>query len=122
MINRLLIENDDARITTAVTSVSQLNTQQWHDGNFYIGGADNAYTTVKPSLTHRRLLQMTGGADKLIPSNGGASGIAGKNGKLQFNIWSDSIYYYAKAYGYTGSKLTPNTDTANEQHVSYLDR
>ena len=60
LVNRILIESDDTRIATAVTTVSQLNGKQYRDGKFYIGGKDNTYTTVKPTLTNRKLLQITG--------------------------------------------------------------
>jgi len=123
LTNRILIENDDARIVAAITDVSQLNTHQYHDGNFYIGGSDNSYTTVKSSLTKRKLLQLTGARDNVIPAAGGESPrIPAKTGKLKFLAWEESIYLFAKAYGFTGARDTATDDSTGKiQRVSYPD-
>ena len=53
LVNRIMIENDDARITHSITVSSQLNAYQYRDGNFYVGGEDNTYTEIKRRLTRR---------------------------------------------------------------------
>ena len=117
LTNRILIENDDRRITHAVTDVSQLNTHQYKAGGFMVGGPSNTYTTQKPNLTKRLLLQLTGAQDTLIPAQGGESGIEG----LSFVPWADSAYYYASAYGFTGAKKTPKGSTDGlASMVTYL--
>lgn len=115
LVNRILIENDDARIMTAVTTVSQLNGKQYRDGKFYIGGSDNVYTTVKQKLTKRRLLQITGAEDTLIPATAKMAGIPGLGVMVS---WDDSAFVYARAYGFSGAKASVR-DSADKQSVSY---
>lgn len=124
LTNRILIENDDARITHAITDGSQLNTFQYrpnNNGAFYVGGPSNAYTTVKASLKSRRVLQMVGGDDKLIPAAGGQSGIGdGDGGKLQMVPWEDSALAYAVSFGASGGKASLSPDSADQAKASYL--
>lgn len=121
LTNRIAIENDDARITTLITCVSQLNTLQYRSGSFYVGGAGNAYTTAKASLTSRALLQVTGGADALIPAAGGAGGISDgtAGGKLSFVEWQQSLLAYATAFGYSGGLAALSVDDAAQAKASY---
>ena len=112
MTNRILIENDDARITHAVTDVSQLNSFQYQatppPGGLFIGGANNDYATRKTTFTKRYVLQCTGALDAVIPAFGGPSQIDGKNGqKVAYPTWNTSAYAYAQAYGYTGAAVAP---------------
>lgn len=121
LTNRILIENDDPRITHGITDCSQLNTFQYRSSNFYIGGPNNDYNTVKAKLTSRRVLQIVGGGDKVIPAGGGASTIPdGDGGKLQMVQWEESALAYAKAFGYTGSKAVLSPDSADQATASYL--
>ena len=110
--HRILIENDDARITTAIMDSCQLNTLQYQStavlcelalcGSFYFGGPSNAYATRKPDLTPRRVLQIVGGQDPTIPANGGESLISdGLGGYLMMIDWEDSALAYASAYGWS---------------------
>ena len=118
LTNRILIENDDSRITAGITDGSQLNTFQYHSTNFYKGGDSNAYTTVKPTLKNRRLLQLVGELDTLVPAAGGASEIPdGSGGTLIFVPWRDSAYYYAQAYGYTGSTASLDPAMAKAEYL-----
>ena len=59
LVNRILIEVDDPRIRAAVTDSSQLNTRQYHNGHFYLGGPQNGYSTIKPRLSPTMVLQIT---------------------------------------------------------------
>ena len=104
LTNRILVECDDPRIQRAVTEVSQLNTHQFFEGSFYIGGPTNAYTEVKKQLHPRAVLSMVGMDDHLIPAMGGASniGIRGRDW-LRFNSWRESAFAFARAFGYSGS-------------------
>ena len=101
LTNRILIENSDARITHCATDGSQLNTHQYHDGSFYIGGTTNTYTTAKTSLTSRNVLQMVGGQDSVIPASGGQTviGDGTASGKLVSVEWQASAYAFALAMG-----------------------
>ena len=124
LANRILIENDDPRITTAITDGSQLITLQYRpsqNGSFYVGGPNNAYTTVKTSLTSRRVLQIVGAQDGLFPAAGGLSGISdGEGGFLTTVNWEDSALAFAAAYGYSGAKAALSPDDASMAKVSYL--
>ena len=55
----------------------------------------------------RNIFSMQGAQDTIIPSNGGRGAIPG------FSLVSDtdSIYAYAKAFGYTGAQL-PSTEVS----------
>lgn len=119
LVNRILIESDNPKITTAITRGSQLAVDFWHDGSFHIGGNNNAYNTPKARLTKRRILQLVGALDHVIPPNGGPSRIAGKSGMLTFLSWEESIYRFAKANGHSGSMARPE-HTGARAHVSYL--
>jgi len=101
LVNRILIESTDARIVRGVTSVSQLNQMQYHDGNFYVGGNDNSYTQVQPSLLRREILALQGAQDHIIPVCACKSSIG-----FWMNSDADSIYAYAVAYGYNGAQVT----------------
>jgi len=115
LTNRILIESTDARIVRAVTHVSQLNQRQYHDGKFYIGGKDNSYTQVQPSLLRREILVALGAKDHIIP-------VCACESKIGFwmNSDADSIYAYAVAYGYSGPQVTAS-DHGTYLSWSYLD-
>ena len=51
-------------------------------------GADNAYTTVKPTLTRRHILALVGGRDPICPAAGGVGRIFG----ISFVHWEYSAY------------------------------
>ena len=125
MTNRLLIENRDPRIVQAITICSQLNTMQYRDDTFYVRGSDNAYAPARVSLARRNLLNIVGGADDLVPAQGGASSKLGdgKGGKLAFVDWQNATLAYARAYGHVGPRAVPSPvgDDANVSKVSYLD-
>lgn len=117
LVNRILIESENPMITAAVTCSSQLNEQQWHDGQFYVGGQDNLYAIPKHTLTKRRVLQLTGGKDYFVPSSGGVSNIPSK---LTFLSWMESAYRLAQAYGYYGAQSEFLPQDNKLAHVSYL--
>ena len=120
--NRILIENDDPRITHILTDSSQLNTYQYRGGAFYVGGASNQYVTTKSSLTSRKVLAVVGGRDLTVPAEGGASDDIenGEGGLMTFVQWEESALAIATAYGYTGAKATLSPDDAISAKASYL--
>ena len=122
LANRILIENDDPRITHSLTDGSQLNTYQYRGGTFYVGGASNQYVTTKASLTPRKVLQVVGGRDDVIPPEGGASSEIedGEGGTLAFVPWQESALAIATAYGYTGAQAALSPDNPNFAKASYL--
>merc|ERR1719401_216648 len=119
LANRIAIENDDARITHIITSSSQLNTFQYHNGSFWIGSGPQFrdYSKIsKGKVKKRRLLQCTGNIDHTV-------GCCGNNprgpGGVVFLNWKESAYQYARAWGYNGGRLSPGQDK-DTYSVSYL--
>ena len=101
LTNRILIENDDGRLLTGITDSAQLNEYQWHNGSFFQGGASNDYSVQKVPR-QRRIFQITGGADGIVPSDGTTrSAIESKQPgtNMLFLSWQKSASAYAQAYG-----------------------
>ena len=115
LINRIFIESSDARIVRGVTHVLQLSSPQIRDGVFYVGPSpSNAYTQVQSTLVPREIMSLNGGQDTLIPADGGT-------GSVGITLLSDSAsaFAYARAFGYTGSELSP-TSYSTYRTCSYL--
>ena len=109
LTNRIMIESDDSRIVAGAPEVSQLNDKQYQTGQFRTGttvavqeGDHNTYNTVKTALLHRAIFTMLGELDVVIPTCACPSAIDG----FGMIADEDSVYHYATAYGYSGSKLT----------------
>jgi hypothetical protein len=85
--------------------ISQTNTSQYRDSSFwypftelYTGDdyTNDGYTTPKNPIPQRRIVQMNGRADLVVPYGGGeALGV-------DFLSARDSAYRFAQAQGYTG--------------------
>jgi poly(3-hydroxybutyrate) depolymerase len=123
LANQIAIESQLPNIKNIITSVSPLNGYQ-HDGeNFKVRGDDNNYNTVAKPRAGRRLLNISGTNDPLVPYKGGPSrGIPAKDGKLPFVDAEESIFLWAKQMGYEGGKLSEPSEVKGEIAVfSYLD-
>ena len=104
---RAAVEIDDPAIDTIVCMISQTNTSQYRDSSFwypltelYTGDeyANDGYTTPKNPIPQRRIVQMSGRADLVVPYAGGeALGV-------DFLSARDSAYRFAQAQGYTGAE------------------
>ncbi len=114
LVHRILIENEDSRIVAGVALSSQLNSFQFHEGSFYIGGKANRYDTPKAVLTARALLQVNGALDDTVPARGGRSELLVPSlvptadttrRTLGFLPWDKSAQHYAQSYG---SVFEPN--------------
>ena len=120
LINSILIESDDKDILSVVTDGSQLNTYQYKNNNFYIQGERengiNKFIDIKKNLLPRRILSLQGALDKVIPAFGGKSSIPGE---IEFLSHDDSIYKYAKAFGYDMDKKEPLA-MVGSNYTSYL--
>ncbi len=123
LVNQIAIETKLPHIRNYITAVSPLNGCQ-HDGkNFKAMGDDNDYREVAKPLAGKRLLNISGTEDPLVPYAGGPSkAIPAKDGKLSFVAAEESIYLWAKQMGYEGEKLTGPSQTKGKIGIfSYLD-
>jgi len=123
LANQIAIESEMKQIKNLVTSVSQLNVYQ-HDGtNFKARGEGNQYSQVAKPMKGRRLMNISGTRDRLVPYTGGASpAIPAKGSKLAFVDAEKSSYLWAKQFGYQGQQLTEPSRINGELEVyRYLD-
>jgi polyhydroxybutyrate depolymerase len=123
LVNQLAIECRLSNIRNYVSSVSPLNIYQ-HDGqHFKAKGDDNNYQAVVTPMTGKRLMNISGTDDKLVPYRGGPSRvIPAKSGKLAFVNAEESIFRWARQMGYDGDKLSaPTTIDGKLEIFSYLD-
>ena len=122
LVNQLAIESKLPNIRNYVSAVSPLNVYQ-HDGtNFRAKGADNNYQVTATPMTGKRLMNISGTTDELVPYRGGPSEhIPAKDGKLAFVDAEESIFLWAKQMGYEGEKLSkPSRIDGNLAIFSYL--
>ena len=122
LVNQLAIECRLPHIRNYVTGVSPLNVFQ-HDGrNFKARGEGNNYQAVATPMTGKRLMNISGTNDRLIPYGGGPSpAIPAKGGKLAFVGAEQSTFLWARAMGYGGDKLARPSHTVGKLSVfSYL--
>ena len=104
---RAAVEIDDPAVDAIVCMISQTNTNQYRDSSFwrpftelYTGDdyTEDGYTTPMNPIPQRRIVQMNGRADLVVPYSGGdAFGVT-------FLSARDSAYRFAQAQGYTGSE------------------
>ena len=123
LVNQLAIESKLPNLRNYVSAVSPLNVYQ-HDGkNFKAKGADNNYQVVATPMTGKRLMNISGTTDDLVPYRGGPSKhIPAKDGKLGFVDAEESIFLWAKQMGYDGEKLSrPSRIDGKLEVFSYLD-
>ena len=123
LVNQIAIETKLPNIKNYISSVSPLNGFQ-HDGkNFKSRGNENNYEVIAKPLAERRLLNVSGTEDPLVPYRGGPSkAIPAKGGKLPFVDAEESIFLWAKQMGYEGKKLSEPSKVSGKIEVfSYLD-
>ena len=101
MVNQLAIESQMPQIKNLVTLVSPLNQFQ-HDGAFFRKkGPDNGYTEAAQPLRGRRLMNVSGGMNRLVPYDGGPSSrIPAKGGRLTFLPAETSTFLWAQCMGF----------------------
>jgi len=122
LVNQLAIESDLPNVLNYITAVSPLNEFQ-HDGSdFKAKGDYNTYLTSATPSPGKRILNVSGTEDRLVPYAGGPSqGIPGKGRKLAFVSAETSIFLWAKAMGFQGNPLVqPNQRTDRCELFSYL--
>ena len=122
LVNQLAIESKLPNLRNYVSAVSPLNVYQ-HDGrNFKVKGADNNYQVIATPMTGKRLMNISGTTDDLVPYHGGPSNyIPAKDGTLGFVDAEESIFLWAKQMGYSGEKLSkPSRIDGDLEIFSYL--
>lgn len=120
LTNRVFIENKDPALDAFVPIVSQLNTPQYHNGDFYApsGVTDNSnpycsYDSPQSLINNRKYLGISNINDPVIPYNGGnAVGTS-------FLAAEDAIFYIAQSQGYTGSKISSGTQLNNSSSYTF---
>ena len=123
LVNQLLIESRLPNIRNFISGVSPLNVWQ-HDGaQFKSKGLDNNYRNPATPMKGKRLLNISGTNDELVPYEGGLSKhIPAKDGKLGFVAAEESTYLWAKQMGQVEKKLaTPSWKEGRIEVFSYLD-
>ncbi len=119
---RAAVEIDDASVDVVCCIISQTNTDQYRNTNFYYPSdetltsdayANDGYDTVQDSMPQRKILQVNGRTDTVVPYVGGD--FAG----LTFLSAADSAYALAQSQGYTGAQLTGSAYGANSTIVDY---
>ncbi len=122
MVNQLAIESRLPNIRNYISGVSPLNVFQYDGGRFKAKGERNNYRVAVTPAKDKRLMNISGVRDRLVPYAGGESKvIPGKDGKLAFVAAEKSTFVWAKHFGYVGEQLTKPTRTGEEVDVfSYL--
>ncbi len=122
MVNQLAIESRLPNIRNYISGVSPLNVFQYDGGQFKAKGERNNYRVAMTPAKGKRLMNISGVRDRLVPYAGGESKvIPAKNGKLAFVAAEKSTFIWAKHFGYVGKQLTKPTRTGEEVDVfSYL--
>ena len=122
LVNQLAIESKLLNVKNYISGVSQLNVWQ-HDGkDFKAKGERNNYRVAAKPMKGKRLMNISGLTDKLVPYDGGLSKvIPAKEGKLGFVGAEKSTFLWAQQMGYDGEQLAKPTRTAGETEIfSYL--
>ena len=106
---RAAVEINDLAVDTIVCMLSQTHDFQYRDSAFWYPLNDlytgdewpqDGYTTQKTPIPQRRIVQMNGRADTVVPYSGGP--FVGVN----FLPATESAFRFAQAQGYTGLELT----------------
>jgi poly(3-hydroxybutyrate) depolymerase len=100
MVNRLIIELPGAAFQKAAGKVSQMITKMYQGGTFRADpGNNHTYSQLVTPAAGRKILNICGSADPLIPYLGGA-GVG-----TVFMDAQESIFRFAQAMGYTGIQI-----------------
>lgn len=122
LVNQLAIESQLPQIKNYISCVSPLNVWQHNGNSFRRRGVDNSYTQVVVPPSGKRLLNVSGTEDRLVPYAGGESAaIRAKDGKLKFLPAEKSTYLWARHYGYQGQQLeSPTSSDGPLEYFRYL--
>ena len=122
LTNQIAIESNLPNIRNYITGVSPLNVWQYDGRAFKAKGQDNAYRKVRKPAPNKRLLNISGTRDRLVPYGGGPSpAIPAKGGKLGFIAAETSTFLWAREMGYRGRQLErPTSRVGNVEIFEYL--
>ena len=122
MVNQLAIESQMSQIKNLVTLVSPLNAFQDDGAFFRKKGPNNGYTERAQPLKGRRLMNVSGGMDRLVPYGGGPSSrIPAKGGHLAFLPAETSTFLWAQWMGFQGNHPKQSMDAnASMELFRYL--
>lgn len=124
LANRVLIENTDPGIDAVCAIVTQLNTPQYHAGDFFKPSTTTdssssfcGYNTMTSPLAGRRYLSVCNTNDPIIPYHGGSSVVG-----VYFLPAEEAAFIFAQDQGYTGTQLISGTPMGNPvaTEFSYL--
>lgn len=123
LVNQLMIESKLPNIRSYISGVSPLNVWQYDGTHFKAKGDDNNYRVVATPMTGKRLMNISGTDDQLVPYRGGPSQhIPAKDGKLAFVDAEESTFLWARQMGFQGERLAePAKTDGNLEIFSYLD-
>jgi poly(3-hydroxybutyrate) depolymerase len=115
LVNQLAIECNSPNIRNYVSSVSPLNLFQ-HDGkNFRAKGENNNYGTTVIPAAGKRLMNISGTEDRLLPYGGVPSDrIPAKDGKLGFVDAEES----RAVSSYSAPSLVPSSTTKSSSKAT----
>jgi polyhydroxybutyrate depolymerase len=106
LVNQLMIESSQPNVRNYISGVSPLNVWQYNGKQFKAKGADNNYKVAVTPATGKRLMNISGVNDEIVPYAGGPSkAIPAKNGKLAFIAAEESTFVWARHMGYEGIRL-----------------
>lgn len=122
LVNQLAIESRLPQIRNLITSVSPLNQWQYDGREFKAKGNDNRYRVAVTPITGRRLMNISGTEDRLVPYGGGPSPlIPAWDGKLAFVAAEESTFLWARHLGGAPRKLAqPTRVVGNVEIFDYL--
>jgi poly(3-hydroxybutyrate) depolymerase len=110
---RAAIEIRDLSVDVIACLISQTNTDQYRDSRFYYPSNEletgdsypnDGYDQFRNPIPQRRILQLNGMQDFVVPFVGGGSNIIANS--PTFLSANDSSYRFAQATNYTGFQLT----------------
>lgn len=123
LVNQLMIESSLPGVRNYISGVSPLNIWQYDGQQFRARGADNDYRRAVVPAKGKRLMNISGFRDEIVPYDGGPSRvIPAKDGKLAFLSGEESTFVWARHMGYEGGRLAEPTQISGGMEVfSYLD-
>ena len=106
---RAAVEISDSSVDTIACLITQTNTDQYRSNSFYYPSdesltgdaySNDGYDTAQTAMPQRRILQLNGRIDTVIPYNGGANFTG-----MTFLPAKDSAYRFALSQGFSGGQV-----------------